>query len=80
MRKFKVLFCCSKHFVEAMDTMRANTMITDQAISMENAIEKVFPLEEHRLCTWHILKNSKNIGHLKVLGGLLISLTVFCEI
>ena len=39
---------------------------------MANAIKKVFPLVKHRLCTWHILENSKNnIGHLRVLGEFL---------
>ena len=44
-------------------------MIMGHAFSMANAIEKVLPLAKYRLCTWHILENSKkNIGHLRVLG------------
>ena len=57
-------------FLEAMGNVQPKIMTTDQAFSMANAIEKVFPLAKHRLCTWHILENSKkNIGHLRVLGG-----------
>lgn len=57
-------------FLEVMDNVQPKTMMTDQAFSMANAIEKVFPLAKHRLCTWHILENSrKNIGHLRVMGG-----------
>ena len=57
-------------FFEAMGNVQLKTMMTDQAFSMGSAIEKVFPLAKHRLCTWHILENSKkNIDHLRVLGG-----------
>ena len=57
-------------FLEAMGNVQPKTIMTDQAFSMANAIEKVFPLAKHRLCTLHILENSKeNIGHLRVLGG-----------
>ena len=56
-------------FLEAMGNVQPKTMITDQAFSMANAIEKVFPLAKHGSCTWHILENSKkNIGHLRVFG------------
>ena len=55
-------------FLEVMDNAQLKTMMMDQAFSMANAIEKVFPLA--RLYTWHILENSKkNIGHVGVLGG-----------
>jgi len=57
-------------FLEAMDNVQSKTVMTDQAFSMANAIEEVFPLAKYRLCTWHILENSKkNIGYLMVLGG-----------
>ena len=57
-------------FLEAMGNVELKTMMTDQAFSMANVIEKVFPLAKHMLCTWYILENSKkNIGHLGVLGG-----------
>jgi len=38
-------------FLEAMDNMQPKTMMMDQAFSMANAIEKVFPLAKHRMCT-----------------------------
>ena len=31
-------------FMKVMDNVQAKTMMIDQAFSMENAIEKVFPL------------------------------------
>jgi len=53
-----------------VNTLQSKTMMTDQAFSISNAIEKVFPLAKYRLCTRHILENlEKNIGHLAVLGG-----------
>jgi len=56
-------------FQEAMDNVQSKTMMTDQAFSMANDIEKVVRLIKHRLCTWHILENSKkNISHLRVFG------------
>jgi len=57
-------------FETFLEAMQPKIIMTDQAFSMENVIEKVFPLAKHRLCTWHILENSKkNISHLRVLGG-----------
>ena len=57
-------------FLEAMGNVQSKTIMTDQAFSTTNAIERVFPLAKHMLYTWHILENSKkNIGHLRVLGG-----------
>jgi len=40
-------------FLKAMGNVQPKTMMADQAFSMANAIEKVFPLAKHRLCTWH---------------------------
>jgi len=52
-----------------MDNVQSKTMMTDPSFFMANAIEKVFPLTKHRLCTSHILENSKkNIDHLRALG------------
>ena len=35
-------------FLEAMDNVQPKTIISDQAFSMKNTIEKVFPLAKHR--------------------------------
>ena len=57
-------------FLEAIGNAQSKTMITDQAFSMANVIEKVFAFVKHRQCTWHILENlKKNIGHHRVLGA-----------
>ena len=38
-------------FLEAMGNVQLKTVMTDQTFSMANAIERVFPLAKHRLCT-----------------------------
>ena len=59
-----------KIFLEAKDNVQLKTVMKDQAFSMANVIEKLFPLAKHQLCTWDISENSKkNIGHLRILGG-----------
>ena len=76
--KIKSFVWLFETFMETVDNVQLKVMMTDQAFSMTNAIEKVFPLTKHRLFTWHILKNSKRILIiLEYWMDLLISLTIF---
>ncbi|XP_020262716.1 protein FAR1-RELATED SEQUENCE 5-like [Asparagus officinalis] len=50
-------------WVECMDGCAPQGIITDQARSMKNAIEIVFPNTRHRWCLWHIMKKlSEKLG------------------
>jgi len=40
-----------EQFLEVMDNVQLKTRMTDQEFSMANAIEKIFSLTNHRLCT-----------------------------
>lgn len=48
-----------KEFLDSMDGIYPQTIMTDQAFSMAAAIEKVFPGVQHRLCVWNIAENSR---------------------
>ena len=62
-------------FLAAMDNVHLK--LTNQAFSIANAIEMIFPLVKHRLYTWYILENSKkNIHYFMFWVQLLISLSV----
>jgi len=52
-------------FLVSMDGVQPKTVMTDQCASMAAAIRDCFPLSKHRLCIWHIFKNST-----AYLGGL----------
>lgn len=43
-------------FLKAMGGKKPSLIITDEAASMKNAIEKVLPSTTHRLCMWHIMR------------------------
>lgn len=43
-------------FLRAMGGVAPRLIITDEAVSMKNAIETVFPTTVHRLCMWHIME------------------------
>uniref|UniRef100_A0A453I3L3 Protein FAR1-RELATED SEQUENCE n=1 Tax=Aegilops tauschii subsp. strangulata TaxID=200361 RepID=A0A453I3L3_AEGTS len=43
-------------FLTAMGGVAPRLIITDEAVSMKNAIETVFPTTVHRLCMWHIME------------------------
>ncbi|XP_039155375.1 protein FAR1-RELATED SEQUENCE 5 [Eucalyptus grandis] len=52
-------------FLKSMENKAPKTMFTDQDQVMAKAIRTVFPNTQHRLCTWHIMKNAnQNIPHL----------------
>ena len=52
-------------FLTAMAGVAPRLIITDEAVSMKNAIDKVFPTTVHRLCMWHIMeKLPEKIGPL----------------
>ncbi|XP_052140064.1 protein FAR1-RELATED SEQUENCE 5-like isoform X2 [Oryza glaberrima] len=50
-------------FIKAMGGKRPRSFITDGDLSMANAIAKVCPDADHRLCTWHIEENAKRHLH-----------------
>ncbi|XP_025628901.1 protein FAR1-RELATED SEQUENCE 5-like [Arachis hypogaea] len=53
-----------KSLLEAMKGKAPISVITDGALSMKNAIEKVFPNAHHRLCAWHLIRNAtSNVGN-----------------
>ncbi|XP_057249964.1 protein FAR1-RELATED SEQUENCE 5-like [Beta vulgaris subsp. vulgaris] len=53
-------------FVRSMGGKKPITMITDQCAAMGATLKVVLPSVNHRLCTWHIGKNSKkNIPDLR---------------
>ena len=66
-------------FLEAMGNVQLKTIMTDQAFSMANAIEKVFPLAKYIGCvlgtSWRIPK--RILAILEYWVDLLISLTMF---
>ncbi|KAM3228658.1 hypothetical protein ACQJBY_059959 [Aegilops geniculata] len=43
-------------FLRAMGGVAPRLIISDEAVSMKNAIEEVFPSTVHRLCMWHIME------------------------
>ncbi|XP_061336692.1 protein FAR1-RELATED SEQUENCE 5-like [Gastrolobium bilobum] len=45
-------------FLEAMDGLQPKTIFTDQCQAMANAIKRVLPKSQHRLCLWHIGQNA----------------------
>ncbi|XP_061365172.1 protein FAR1-RELATED SEQUENCE 5-like [Gastrolobium bilobum] len=45
-------------FLEAMGGLQPKTIFTDQCQAMANAIKRVFPESQHRLCLWHISQNA----------------------
>ncbi|KAF1894261.1 hypothetical protein Lal_00004185 [Lupinus albus] len=50
------------NLLEAMNGKHPKCVITDGDLSMKNAIKRVFPATNHRLCAWHICNNvGKNI-------------------
>jgi len=52
-------------FLKYMGNKAPKTMFTDQDQVMAKVIRTVFPNTQHRLCTWHIMKNAnENIPHL----------------
>ncbi|KAI8545555.1 hypothetical protein RHMOL_Rhmol07G0048400 [Rhododendron molle] len=52
-KSFSWLF---KTWMTCMWECAPKAIITDQCMSMKNAIEEVFPNTRHRWCIWHILK------------------------
>ncbi|KAH9604040.1 hypothetical protein KSS87_000726 [Heliosperma pusillum] len=51
-----------KTFLASMGGIQPRTIMTDQSQAMANAIVTCFPKSKHRLCVWHLFKNSS--GHL----------------
>lgn len=56
-------------FLECMDGKQPDTVLTDGCRSMNKALEETMPGVVHRICSWHIIKNS--IQHIHKAG--------FCE-
>ncbi|XP_074266259.1 protein FAR1-RELATED SEQUENCE 5-like [Silene latifolia] len=55
-----------KTFLASMGGIQPRTIMTDQSKAMSNAIKTCFPQSKHRLCVWHLFKNSSaHLGHLK---------------
>jgi len=52
-------------FLASMGGIQPKTIMTDQSAAMAAAISECFPTSKHRLCVWHIFKNSA--GHLGAL-------------
>ncbi|XP_061364631.1 protein FAR1-RELATED SEQUENCE 5-like [Gastrolobium bilobum] len=46
-------------FLEAMGGLHPKTIFSDQCQAVANAIKRVFPESQHRLCLWHISQNAK---------------------
>uniref|UniRef100_A0A7N0SXM3 SWIM-type domain-containing protein n=1 Tax=Kalanchoe fedtschenkoi TaxID=63787 RepID=A0A7N0SXM3_KALFE len=46
-------------FLKSMGDKAPITIMTDESAAMAAGIKKVFPTSKHRLCIWHIIKNSK---------------------
>ncbi|KAH7665861.1 FHY3/FAR1 family protein [Dioscorea alata] len=53
-----ILFGCALIADETQERKHPQTIITDQDLAMGKAIAKVFPNSGHRLCSWHIGRNS----------------------
>ncbi|XP_057741315.1 protein FAR1-RELATED SEQUENCE 5-like [Arachis stenosperma] len=51
------------NFSEAMMSKHSSLVITDGDNAMKSAIEKVFQNATHRLCAWHLYKNT--VSHIK---------------
>ena len=49
--KIEIFVWLFEIFLEVMGNVQPKTMMTDQAFSTANAIERVSPLAKHRLCT-----------------------------
>ncbi|KAJ1375421.1 Zinc finger, PMZ-type [Sesbania bispinosa] len=47
-----------EQFSKAMKGKLSNAVITDGDLAMKNAIERVFPNAYHRLCAWHLMRNT----------------------
>ncbi|KAK9669108.1 hypothetical protein RND81_13G109600 [Saponaria officinalis] len=55
-----------KTFLASMGGIQPRTIMTDQSHAMSTAIANCFPKSKHRLCVWHLFKNSSaHLGHLK---------------
>ncbi|KAK9749664.1 hypothetical protein RND81_02G141900 [Saponaria officinalis] len=52
-------------FLKSMSGIQPKTVMTDQCQAMTTAITKCFPQSKHRLCVWHLFKNSA--AHLRQL-------------
>jgi hypothetical protein len=53
-------------FLASMGGIQPKTVMTDQSAAMAAAIVSCFPKSKHRLCIWHLFKNSnKYLGALK---------------
>ncbi|XP_074297885.1 protein FAR1-RELATED SEQUENCE 5-like [Silene latifolia] len=53
-------------FLKSMGGIQPKTIMTDQSKAMSNAIKVCFPHSKHRLCMWHLFKNSvAHLGRLK---------------
>ncbi|XP_074299064.1 protein FAR-RED IMPAIRED RESPONSE 1-like [Silene latifolia] len=53
-------------FLKSMGGIQPKTIMTDQSKAMSNAIKECFPQSKHRLCVWHLFKNSAaHLGRLK---------------
>ncbi|XP_026416770.1 protein FAR1-RELATED SEQUENCE 5-like [Papaver somniferum] len=54
-----------KTFLNAMNGKHTQTIFTDQAAPIMNAIKQVFPNTHHRLCLWHIFQlAAKHLSHI----------------
>lgn len=55
-----------ENFLEAMGDKCPMSMITDSDLYMRNSIRRVFPDAYHRLCAWHLIRNTTtNIKNLQ---------------
>lgn len=57
-------------FLASMGGIQPKTIMTDQCAAMAAAIKHCFPESKHRLCIWHLFKNSSShLGSLKEKKG-----------
>ena len=56
-------------FLEAMDGLAPDNIITDQDWAMAQSIGNIFPTSMHRRCRWHIMKKAQ-----EKLGGLVLEI------
>ncbi|XP_057730219.1 protein FAR-RED ELONGATED HYPOCOTYL 3-like [Arachis stenosperma] len=47
-----------RSFLEAMKGKQLKSVITDDDLAMKSAVSTVFPSAHHRLCSWHLLRNT----------------------
>ncbi|CAL2278225.1 unnamed protein product [Prunus armeniaca] len=47
-------------FMASMKDKKPISILTDDDEAMRKAIDDVFPMSNHRLCSWHVSRNAQN--------------------